>query len=628
MVQNIDSNDSFYQELIRRFFHPNSYFHHCVNHHLNKLIQSKENFNNEDHLLFCNLLDHLVAAENKVEELLRISAINGFHNFLENLNNKVEYLRDSDLTPEQLKIEIEGLAQSMIKTAMSALQHHDSKEKLKEYLGIKNTKRDDSLSKQVHDQKSKPVDDSKTTEITEPPSAVPGNAEPELTQQSPPYFSEFSVEEESDILRTTDVGKDALAEHGNDSDQNREGGSVDIKPQNNDKHKDQVDQEPGSVIRVFLTAMKLHLEQLQETLALLSSDNRNKNHWLECSKIFENIKANAMIYGFDAFEQIAQTSINFVSKSIREIGNPDPSAIALLGETANVLNKLIQGDLEKLDDKVIIDHIQKLKNHKESLTEEKIESQENSSTNLKKNTELDEIESKEAAIQKVHPQKNINDAPISQQVINETSDFKLPGEDDEEILSLVRDISENNLQKNDSITNFSDSTESPTFAPIEKSEQPIIKNEEPEHSLTEVVDPSADDQLKAFREEAELYFSVIEEALKTLEAKPNNRTAMDDLELASYSLYGLTVKMNLEPLGQLPASIESLIKIKNSKKSSLSRKERQIIKEAYTQFRNMTRIEESEKRQFKELLASLQELNLTTKRVPRRDQYEPLSAKE
>ncbi|MFQ6115367.1 MAG: hypothetical protein ACE5NG_15010, partial [bacterium] len=152
--------------------------------------------------------------------------------------------------------------------------------------------------------------------------------------------------------------------------------------------------------------------------------------------------------------------------------------------------------------------------------------------------------------------------------------------------------------------------------------------QEPEHPSTEIIGPSVDDQLKAFKEEADLYFSVIEDALKTLEAQPENTTAMDDLELASYSLYALTLKMNLEPLGELPASIEGLIKDKNSKKSSLSGKERQVIKEAYQQFRKLTRIEESEKRHFKELLASVQELNPKLQLNPCMGQHAPFSLQE
>ena len=84
---------------------------------------------------------------------------------------------------------------------------------------------------------------------------------------------------------------------------------------------------------------------------------------------------------------------------------------------------------------------------------------------------------------------------------------------------------------------------------------------------------------------------------------------MDDLELASYSLYGLTVKLDLEPLGKLPEAIEELVKNVISSKSLLSKKERNIIRDAYKHFRNLTRLEDIEKRQFKEIFVLIQNQN-------------------
>ncbi|MFQ5823772.1 MAG: hypothetical protein ACE5JB_06935 [bacterium] len=593
-VQKVLSDDEFYQELIRRFFHPNSYFYHCISHHLDRIIQSNENSNNENYLLFGSFLDSLVTSENKVQELLRLTAIGGFHKFIENLTTGVSYLRDSDLTPEQMKIEIESLAQSMVKIALDALQHQDTREKLKEYLEYTKSDLVDTSTNEVNDSNSK-LDDEEIIEFTEPPSEVPGNAEPELTQRSPTDLTEFNKNEEKDFLQFMVKGKDTSIENGIDSDLAKEGGSVDINlnSQNYTIGRDQVDEQPESVIRVFLTEIEYQLEQLQNTFKLLRSDIRNKNHWTELRNIFENIKSTAMIYGLEGFEQIAAKAIKIISDSIHEPENSHRTSLTLLMETKNVLSHLIQGDVENLDDKIILNLIQKLKNPKESLCEDIKESQQSYLTELEQSNFS--VENKEKSIKKNQ--------------LNNNSDFILPGEDDEEIISLVREISKNNQKEDISESKTTDFGDSQPLISINKTEKQELKNEKSEPLAPKIVEPSFDDQLIAFKEEADLYFSIIEEALNTLETQADNKTALDDLELASYSLYGLTLKLNLEPLGKIPASIEGLIKNIISKKSLLSDKERILIKKAYQHFRSLTRIEETEKRQYKELLSSLQALN-------------------
>ena len=62
-----------------------------------------------------------------------------------------------------------------------------------------------------------------------------------------------------------------------------------------------------------------------------------------------------------------------------------------------------------------------------------------------------------------------------------------------------------------------------------------------------------EDLLSSYKQQAELYFKVIEQALNLLEGQPSHKTALKDIELACKSLYELLMKLNLDSIAKTPA---------------------------------------------------------------------------
>jgi hypothetical protein len=77
---------------------------------------------------------------------------------------------------------------------------------------------------------------------------------------------------------------------------------------------------------------------------------------------------------------------------------------------------------------------------------------------------------------------------------------------------------------------------------------------------TETPTSTRDERITNFRYDADLYFRVADEAIEQLASNQNSRIALENLELASYSLKGLARKLGLELLAKLPELTEEIVK--------------------------------------------------------------------
>jgi len=540
------SIENFRNELINRFFHPDSYFMHCFSHHLQAFLDKGGNSNNNEYLLVGNLMDKLVACQNAIEELESVLALPGFEPFNERLTKGIHYLYESDLEPEKMKIEIESLAQSMFSSAVAALQNKESNDEMKSLLGINRT----------------PADNVDELELQEPSSEGPGLTKPEFSVEEIEDMDATpqNLFEEKDFLLPLDELKDA-------NPGKLEVGLVEEDGSRNSAQDDvilintEVNQRRTSVFEAFQMAVGNQMDQLQNKIDLLSS----KNSLQECDEIFENIISSSMIYGFDAVEEVAAKARRFLSKVNRKSNFDSSLVTSVLTKTISLLKRTLENGPDNVDKQAISNFSQNLLNPKTIFHDKK----ENSAARTQ------------------------NDEKKNEPVISGNSnlaEFKLPGED--EIASLLSEISEN--------------------SPLKKGAdlQPDSPQEsESEGLVTDVTQVAPGDLLSSYKQQAELYFGVIEQALNLLEGQPGHKTALEDVELACNSLYGLVMKMNLDSIAKTPSLMAELIRNIIGNRYSLSKNEHSLIKNSLENFHNISSVVDAETQEFKENLVSLQALN-------------------
>ena len=540
------SIENFRNELINRFFHPDSYFMHCFSHHLQAFLDKGGNSNNNEYLLVGNLMDKLVACQNAIEELESVLALPGFEPFNERLTKGIHYLYESDLEPEKMKIEIESLAQSMFSSAVAALQNKESNDEIKSLLGINRT----------------PADNVDELELQEPSSEGPGLTKPEFSVEEIEDMDATpqNLFEEKDFLLPLDELKDA-------NPGKLEVGLVEEDGSRNSAQDDvilintEVNQRRTSVFEAFQMAVGNQMDQLQNKIDLLSS----KNSLQECDEIFENIISSSMIYGFDAVEEVAAKARRFLSKVNRKSNFDSSLVTSVLTKTISLLKRTLENGPDNVDKQAISNFSQNLLNPKTIFHDKK----ENSAARTQ------------------------NDEKKDEPVISGNShlaEFKLPGED--EIASLLSEISEN--------------------SPLKKGAdlQPDSPQEsESEGLVTDITQVAPGDLLSSYKQQAELYFGVIEQALNLLEGQPGHKTALEDVELACNSLYGLAMKMNLDSIAKTPSLMAELIRNIIGNRYSLSKNEHSLIKNSLENFHNISSVVDAETQEFKENLVSLQALN-------------------
>lgn len=543
------SIDHFRTELINRFFHSESYFLHCFGHHLQAFLDEGGNSNKNEYLLVGNLMDKLVASQNVTSEFESILALQGFEEFKERLSNGIQYLYESDLEPEKMKIEIESLAQSMFGSAVAAFQNEESNHEIKSLLGINLI----------------PADSVDVLELQEPSSEGPGLTESEFSMEETDGMDAIPRNqfEEKDFLLPVDEGKDANPDE-------LEVGLVEEDGSRNSAHDDvilinsEVSQKPASVDEAFHLAVGNQVNELQNKIDLLSSENHNSNSLQKCDEIFENILSSSMICGFDAVEEVAAQARRFLANLSRQSNFDGCLAISLLTETVSVLKMILENDPDNVDEQAISNLSQNL---------------------LNPNTV---VPTKEDASVAPKPNKEKNDEPVNSGHSN-LDEFKLPGED--EIFSLISEISGN--------------------SPLQQGvDMPPKSSPEPEPEISaDVMQAEPEELLSSYKQQAELYFKVIEQALNLLEGQPGHKTALKDIELACKSLYELLMKMNLDSIAKTPALMSKLINSIISNRYSLSTHEHSLIKNSLQDFHDIANVVDTERREFKENLASLQSLN-------------------
>lgn len=404
MKTNPLSEEEFYCELINRFFHPNSYFFHCINHELEFLLKNVDSSGNEKYLLLGNVIDKLVAADDTTHELAVLRKITAFVDFSDKLSEGVKYLYSNDLDSERMKIEIESLAHSMFNSMLLAFQDDETINELKKILN--------DTSKDSHEGiQSQPE---------QLPPEEPESAESEILLESTDTDSKPAKTGEKDAFVGANENVDDASRGGFDIEATEEGSCLNLN--NGKSEKSLISQEPASVIQVFRREVRGQLDNLSELSAMTNEEKTRQR----CDEVLESISMTSMIYGFDAFEEITSKARKLILDVQKD--TDETSCVLLLArETQRILASLLEKDLEKIDKETVKRFAQKLLRFKDSLQNNN-ESVSDSEKREQKKNEASEL---------------VFETDNTRELDFDVEKIKLPGEDDEEIINLIEEISNN-----------------------------------------------------------------------------------------------------------------------------------------------------------------------------------------
>lgn len=583
MSKNPLTEIEFQRELINRFFHPSSYFFCCINHELEPLLKEVSKREEEKYLLLGNLMDKLVAAEDAVGELESLVKIDAFAEFNDKLFQGAQHLYTIHLDSERMKIEIEGLAHSVLNSALLAFEDETAVAELRLFLSVNGVEPDQTES---------PIID--TQESPELPSEQFSSNQAEFDlagEKSLPDEPDVAGQDVQETPADTDVS--AIAEDGSIS--NKEGSSrvsdvgVETRP------KIEMSEEPASVIAAFGEKVRHLMAPMADLVARLSPSEMCAADLNKCAEVLESVTMTAMIFGFEAFEQITSKARKAVLK-VRELEDYAVGhAVAVV--TGGILTSLLE-------------------NPENVATATVKKSTERILQLLAKPQEEPEIDDDPEEPSDPHDELELP-AEEDSSALEET-EFNLPGEEDDEIRTLISEINREQAQQgNGKDAGVGDDTVEGKDKPESDGQKPDSSNSDGKQSApvaAHAIRAVHQGKLSIYRQQSELYFSVIEDALQTLEKQQNNKTALEDLELASNALYGLTLKLDLDPMGAFPNVVLNLIKNMLATNYSFSAVEHKLIRNAFRYFESLETPEETSGEEFQAVLASVNDLNMRVQR--------------
>lgn len=266
-------------------------------------------------------------------------------------------------------------------------------------------------------------------------------------------------------------------------------------------------------------------------------------YWKKC---FEHLKFVSMLYGFEYIEAISDRMIRVATIYSKE----KKTKLAGLKDLYEYAIEAIQRIVANSTHKEEFLHVLRTMDHFIETGELNEIHTNNNDSDLIAN-DFDDILPKEN-----NPSQYIDNVDDNN---GNQIDFKIPGEDDPELLALIKEISGVSSQSENNRTG--DRTqqirEIKEEGFVDKANR--VLKEKP-ITLDNESDLPIDSNIKIFIEEAALFFKLIKSALIALNEDPEDESGLEDLELASYSLKSEALKLGFEKLSKIPELIEDIAK--------------------------------------------------------------------
>lgn len=577
MQNNFETINHFYLELINRFFHPKSYFYFCISNSLENRSSHLENLDEHSIRVISNFIKYLVESPQPALELKEITQIQSYNNFYSELEERLLQLNLKSLDQPQLKEAIKNYANFfMAKLVQIVLSDSNSRATLEKYLNIKSNLRSMLKSSGLKSMSDRPA----TTNHLK-------------------------------VIRSQRVDTQKIKEHSLPK----------AKPKPNPVRKSSTILG-SNVLQGFFEE---EIFELLKPLTKMSSQTpnflNNKAALNICFESFHNIKEVSMYHGYDEIEAIASRVVKIVNKFRNTNQLPEKAATQLITEAKTVIEKYVFHhhpasnfkELLKKYDSFIDGEIQ------ESAIDVPPESP---SPQVKESESASASVAESPAIEKTddsdsNQQENGKKIELPTPIVSENDDnidkdlleFKLPGEEDEELMNLLQEIAPRSAQKG-----VGEKTEFAIEHPADDNTNGNDSSSDGDHQESAPVqeEDKSENLIDSFYKEANLYYKIILNALTQLSDNRNYSTSLEDIELASASLNHLAQKFGLDKIAFLPELMESICVQANKRKMALPVSIIENMGNGISLLKKFNRENTEHKIQFISILTNLKEYYLNT----------------
>ena len=636
----------FRHELIKRFFHPKSYFFLCLSTQLQDISNVATDVTEEDYLLIGQVMQHLIDAANPEELLDRFKTLERFSDFHRTLEDSIHHLHQPGLSPEEMKQTIESLANDFVEVLIDVI--HDPVEKNR-FMGLLKQESGTEAAAEARAEdplKIDEINESVVDEIKDRAETIPQT--PENTHEEAPPVQQTDLTLQEDQISREDLPLPVEPEHSealpvddsapltldmeeteaepvveepppvpaapppeNVQEHSGSGNEFFQPPETNLKESDSSCHdslaEPLSLSGKFSQEAERDIAELEALIAKLKPEEPNRGTLQKLKKRFLDLREAGMIHGFSDFEDVSRKGQMLTERLLKSSSPLSLSFIRLYQDFPPVLRLSLQDD-DHPERRKIADFIQEINRviimpdsgeYQSPFIQEREESgkveaeagaaqtsplaadtetaqpvpdypepePESDAPQLTLQMEEERPEEERPPVQQ-EPSQDIpalEAPPVAEEPVRsiepletdfdeETRDLRLPGEDDPELLKLIQEVAGHDQHQNNNQTSPTsvDSGSANPDAQLDQLLNELIAAGQARVSIQ-------DDAIRNFQNEAKLYFKVIAEALGNLKENGKDRLALENLELASYSLKGLGKKLGLEHIANFPELVEEYV---------------------------------------------------------------------
>lgn len=519
----------------------------------------------DDYSLIGRIMEYLGSRPNSADELQRLTQIERFRTFFEQFNDGVAHLHKQSAehrSHDEISKVVTAMAHLFVDALVDVIHTPNWRQQLLDFLSSDQVRRESRTGASEAAPEGAAPAAIKVVEIrtsTENQQPSPGAAQDESI--IPDFLGDW------DSLGQTDSSSDALSTPS--SQEEKAVVVVEPAPERAVGELKTADPQSSRLQESCRVDMRAILQKAHKTLDGIQRAKKSSTqriHWQKLRSHFFDLRDTAMIYGIEELEtlatkarQLLELSLNAMpaqpekaaapeAQSLHQIigigtSSPFPNPaentvwVQLFNEVLTVFDKAVSQDFEFLP-----------------------------------MTEIDHIARRLVAIH--HQPDRLEELTNAQTIASSPAaevedDFKLPGEDDAELLGLIAEVTgkrppagrqKAQEPKPDSSREQlkpQDEAQIERIKPAMEKPNQLASNEILYVQNTRFT--AKQPQVTKYQKEAQLCFRVIDEALDILEHDPNHRLSLENVELASGSLKKMARQMDLEPLARFPEHVEELV---------------------------------------------------------------------
>ncbi|MDZ7401347.1 MAG: hypothetical protein ONB37_14385 [candidate division KSB1 bacterium] len=599
----------FHNRLINQFFHPNSYFFHCVK----GLLANPSLLNNSNPQLaiiplIARLIDYLTAANVPLNELREISKIKNFEKLIDGLNEILLGYDFKSISQAQIRATIGEIAANFLRGVYQLLiEDEKSRILLSKYLDIKS-----KLVELMDESNGRKKDSSTLSPLRE---IINSDVAPAHVRDV------HSVEIQSTDKTARETVTDGKAQY--------------------QRFEQQLNRLLGLIaeLRMTITFDADFMLMRSIEARFLQLQRLAENYGVEPIRIIADRMVQLLHVSLNQLRPADQSLVEVIDMALALIGQPagrivSPEAHAKFVDRCNQLlielewshghNSELNERAELPSDRVR-DQSERFKINP-SLSQSRADSNKSSFSSIfngfqvRKNpsadvAELDVLDDDEVILHLSHNIKSDS---------TESNHRHLSVDDDVEFVGgqstkLTQPRSESLLRDNHEI-NVSTDKQTPLAAEILDSSS-LSKSESQNHRASK---RDNNDLTPLFHQEADWYFKVLFAALKQLKNQEKIQVALEDIELASSSLKRLARKFGIDEADRLPELIETISIIANQNLIKLPPSIIQTIEDGVALLKEFDRNNFEQHKLFDKIVTELKEfMGSAMRRLPKSDNSMP-----